>query len=256
MNTQTSKGRALAGLAATLIFCLLPVGRWIAPGQALPSLLIRELLWWIYTAIILAWLRFGEGLPLASIGLRRPTWKSFGFALLAAFVSIAIMGVQFSVVIPKLHLDASAILAQQRTILALPYWFRVLLVLRAGVVEEILFRGYLIEKVRQLTGSIVAAVALSVIAFAFAHLSGWGWVQLMPVATIGLLFALLYAWRRDLPSKCSAISSPTPSASSRASRTLRRAYAFLHAADRRSRSCRIEEALPPEKCARALTEST
>jgi membrane protease YdiL (CAAX protease family) len=34
----------------------------------------------------------------------------------------------------------------------------------------------------------------------FAHLAGWGWVQLIPVAGAGLIFALLYAWRRDLPS--------------------------------------------------------
>lgn len=34
-----------------------------------------------------------------------------------------------------------------------PYWYGILLVLRAAVTEEILFRGYLIEKVRQLSGS-------------------------------------------------------------------------------------------------------
>jgi membrane protease YdiL (CAAX protease family) len=85
-------------------------------------------------------------------------------------------------------------------ILSQPYWFRVLLVLRAAVVEEILFRGYMIEKVRQLTGSAVLAVAVSVLTFTFAHYAGWGAVQLLPVFGAGTVLALLYVWRRDLPS--------------------------------------------------------
>jgi membrane protease YdiL (CAAX protease family) len=75
-----------------------------------------------------------------------------------------------------------------------------LLVLRAGVVEELLFRGYLMEKVCQLTGSRVLAVVVSVGAFSLAHLRGWGVAQLIPVTAVGLIFALLYVARRDLAS--------------------------------------------------------
>ena len=57
------------------------------------------------------------------------------------------------------------------------YWYGILLVLRAAVTEEILFRGYLIEKVRQVSGSRVLAVIVSVAAFTYAHLGGWGPVQ-------------------------------------------------------------------------------
>jgi membrane protease YdiL (CAAX protease family) len=68
------------------------------------------------------------------------------------------------------------------------------------VVEEILFRGYMIEKIRQLTGSAVLAVAVSVLTFTGAHYAGWGVVQLIPVFGAGVILALLYMWRRDLPS--------------------------------------------------------
>jgi len=85
-------------------------------------------------------------------------------------------------------------------ILSQPYWFRVLLVVRAAAVEEVLFRGYMIEKVRQLTGSAVLAIAVSVITFTWAHYGGWGPVQLIPVFGAGVIFAVLYVWRRDLPS--------------------------------------------------------
>jgi membrane protease YdiL (CAAX protease family) len=53
--------------------------------------------------------------------------------------------------------------------------------------------------VKQLTGSMALAILVSVAAFTYAHLAGWGWVHLIPVAVSGLVFALLYAWRRDLP---------------------------------------------------------
>jgi membrane protease YdiL (CAAX protease family) len=122
------------------------------------------------------------------------------FAVLAAIVVTAIMVLQFAVIIPMFHLDASAAIAGRQAILKTPYWYRVLLVLRAAVVEEILFRGYLIEKVRQLSGSTALAVIISVAAFTFAHLRGWGMVHLIAVGASGVVFALLYVWRRDLPS--------------------------------------------------------
>ena len=120
--------------------------------------------------------------------------------VLASVALIATMAIHFAVVIPLFHLDPSVALAQRAALMKMPYWFRILMVLRAAVVEEIIFRGYLIEKIRQLTGSKVLAVAISVLAFTGAHLHGWGFVQLIPVCATGLILALLYIWKRDLPS--------------------------------------------------------
>ncbi|MGA7343312.1 MAG: type II CAAX endopeptidase family protein [Terracidiphilus sp.] len=199
-QTQPVTWQTLAGLAGALIFALTPLARWLAPGEAMGAMLTREAVWWACAAAILVWLRFGEGLPLSSIGFRRFTWKSLVFGLLAAIATTAIMILQFAMIIPMLHLDASAAIAAQQSILRTPYWFRVLLVLRTGVVEEILFRGYLIEKIVQVAGSLWIAILCSAAAFTYAHLAGWGLVHLIPVAGAGLVFALLYAWRRDLGS--------------------------------------------------------
>jgi membrane protease YdiL (CAAX protease family) len=164
------------------------------------ALLSREAIWWMFAAAVLLWLTFVERLPLRSIGFRWPTWKTFLFALVSAAAVLFVMVVHMGVIVRVFHLDTATVLAQQRMILSQPYWFRVLLVLRAAVVEEILFRGYMIEKVRQLTGSAVLAVAVSVLTFTFAHYAGWGAVQLLPVFGAGTVLALLYVWRRDLPS--------------------------------------------------------
>jgi uncharacterized protein len=191
---------ALCGLAAALAFDLLPIPNWLVHGSSIGRLLAREGIFWGYTLAILLWLTLAEQLPLKSIGFRRPTWKGVAIGILTGIVITATMVVQFAVIIPLFHLSTAAILARKQAIMSTPYWYRVLLVLRAAVTEEILFRGYLIEKVRQLSGSTALAVVVSVAAFTYAHLGGWGPVHLISVSVTGLLLALVYVWRHDLPS--------------------------------------------------------
>ena len=200
-RSESREAVALAscGLAVAVILPLVPIGRWLAPGDSISALLIREAVWWVYAAAVLLWLGLVERLPLSSIGFRRPTGKTLGFAVLGAGALMVVFFIHFGVIVRVFHLDAAAALYQQKIILSRPYWYRVLMVLRAAVVEEILFRGYIIEKVRQLTGSAALAVAVSVLAFTGAHFAGWGLVHLIPVFGAAVIFALLYVWRRDLP---------------------------------------------------------
>jgi membrane protease YdiL (CAAX protease family) len=190
---------AAIGLCLALLFGLVPFATWIAPGKSTPGLLAHEAVWWALALILLLWLHYVERLPFLSIGLRKPTGKTILYGVLAGIVLIAIMIVHFAVIIPMFHLDATHALAEKQAIMGHPLWYRLLMVLRAAVVEEILFRGYMIEKVRQLTGSTALAVVVSAAVFTYAHLSGWGAVHLIPVCAAAIVFALLYIWRRDLP---------------------------------------------------------
>jgi membrane protease YdiL (CAAX protease family) len=194
-----SKITAAMGLCLALIFGLAPITKWIASGKTTPRLLAQEAIWWCFALILVLWLRYIEHLPLASIGLRKPTVKTILYGILAGVVLIAVLVLQYAVIIPLFHLNAAHTMAERQAIIGLPYWDRVLIVLRAAVVEEILFRGYLIEKVRQLTGSTTLAVIVSIAVFTYAHLSGWGAVHLIPVFAAAIALALLYIWRRDLP---------------------------------------------------------
>lgn len=199
-SQQRTTAPAVCGLIGALVFGVLPISHWLVHGDTIAEMLTREAIIWGFALAILLWLTSVEHLPLSSIGFRRPTWKSVLFGFLAAIVITVIMTLQFAVVIPLLHLSQSAAVAQQQAILKTPFWYRILTLLRAAVVEEIIFRGYLIEKIRQVSGSTGLAVAVSVLAFTCAHLRGWGPVHLIPVAAFGLVLALLYVWRRDLPS--------------------------------------------------------
>jgi len=71
-------------------------------------------------------------------------------------------------------------------------------VVRAGVSEEVLFRGYPIERLLSLTGSRGVAALLPLALFALAHVGSWGWAHLIVAAFGGAMLTWLYFWKRNL----------------------------------------------------------
>jgi len=72
----------------------------------------------------------------------------------------------------------------------------ILLVLVVAIAEETIFRGYLILRFREMMNNL-ATVLLSVAVFSLGH--GYeGSAGLVTVAVMGLIFALVYQWRRSL----------------------------------------------------------
>jgi len=66
-----------------------------------------------------------------------------------------------------------------------------------ALAEETIFRGYLILRLRAVSGSLVAAVLLSAVIFSFGH--GYeGSAGVVTVCVMGLVFALIYLWRQSL----------------------------------------------------------
>jgi uncharacterized protein len=181
-----------------LVVVQLPIPGWIAPGYSVSSILRAEPVYWVYTALILAFVLLVERRPLSSIGLRRPTWRTLLFGLLAAAIAIVGSTVLYVVVFPALKLSIGS--ASISTVQALPLWFRALLLVRAPVFEEIFYRGFAIERLTEITGKRWLAATISGAAFTYAHLSYWGWVQLIVVAYETAVLTVLYLLRRDLGS--------------------------------------------------------
>jgi membrane protease YdiL (CAAX protease family) len=187
----------VVGLALAVAGITAPFAREIIRGSDIVAALVRELLLWGLVALVLLWVTQVEQLPLSSIGVRRLDGKSLRLALLAGAMVSAVMVVDLFVVLPRLGISAPEQVRQG--ILARPLWFRLLVVARAAVAEEIVFRGYAIERLEYLTRSRAAAVVISSVAFGLAHARGWGAVQIVPTAIAGLIFGVLYLQRRNLP---------------------------------------------------------
>jgi membrane protease YdiL (CAAX protease family) len=192
----------LIGIGLVMALTQLPLGRLVASGSGVLSVLARESIWWLIAAVAVAWALLVERSPASSIGLRSLDRRSLRLAMwTAAFVSL-VMVVQFFVVLPWLRMSHPAQVRQH--ILQLPLWLRGLIVLRAAVTEEVIYRGFLIPRIEWLFKSRGAALILSTAAFAWAHVRGWGAAQLVPVAIAGAAFGLLFLARRNLPANITA----------------------------------------------------
>ncbi len=79
----------------------------------------------------------------------------------------------------------------------LPMWLIALIVFRAGIVEELFYRGYAIERLEALGLSRVGAAAVPLAIFALAHWTG-GWGNIVIALVLGAVLTGFYLWRRDL----------------------------------------------------------
>lgn len=160
-----------AALALIVLFAL-PIAGWIVPGETLRAMIAREGLYWAMAAAIVAFVLFVERRPLSSIGLGKPRWSSVLYGLLGAVVALAGMTVLYFLVLPKLGSDLSTRFA---AVTATPLVLRIEIVARAAVFEELLYRGFMIERLTEILRVRWLAALVSLAAFTAAHLTFWGW---------------------------------------------------------------------------------
>jgi membrane protease YdiL (CAAX protease family) len=161
--------------------------RWIVVGNGA---------FWGVAALVLVIVRFWERRSLASIGLAKPTWKAILLGA-AAVVALAIFSVATGAVLTALGFPLGDE-QQIRTLAASSIWLQIFVVLSAGATEEILFRGYAIERVLEMTRSRGLGLILPVLAFGTIHIPLWGVAHAIIVGVAGLGFALIYLWGRNL----------------------------------------------------------
>lgn len=158
-----------------------------------------ELVWWTLVALLLSYVRWVERRPLESIGFRKPGAWGIVVGIAAGIVLLAALAGIYIVLLPALHFKEDPQVTQVMSqIFAKPNWWRLTLILRGAIAEEILFRGYAIERLRELTGGLSVAGILSCAVFALEHVGVWGWGHLLIAGSAGLVLTSLYMWRRNL----------------------------------------------------------
>jgi uncharacterized protein len=163
----------------------------LEPGTAL--VLLREGLNFASAGVLLWLVRRGEGLPLRSIGIgTSPVWKSLAWG-----VVIAIACMIPAAVIAKLTGYGQGSASQ--AFAKLPLWVISIVVVRAGVVEELFFRGYAIERLQALGMGRVAAALIPLVIFSIGHWTG-GAANILIAFVLGGILTGFYLWRRDLVS--------------------------------------------------------
>lgn len=184
------------GLLLTPGVAELPLGTWGRATGIGGPLFSGEILWWAAVLLTLLYVLLVERRSLASVGYRKFGWLGFLVAVAVGVLLVAGIVEIYSFVFPLLHLRVNSAAMEKLT--ATPFWYRFALVTRAAVAEELLFRGYPIERIEEFSGRRWLAALISWVAFTIAHLSSWGWAQLIVAGYAGVMLTGLYLWRRNL----------------------------------------------------------
>ena len=161
------------------------------PTLTFTAAIWKETLLWVSAITLLFIIRRGERLPLTSIGLGTSRWwKSILWGLVIAVASAAAGGV-LAALTGYGHGPGSAAFEK------LPLWLITLIVLRAGVVEELFYRGYAIERLQAVGLKPAWAAGIPLVIFALGHWTG-GAANILIALVLGTILSVFYLWRRDL----------------------------------------------------------
>lgn len=153
---------------------------------------VRELIILALVAILFWIIRKRENLPLSSIGLRR---QRIGSALLWSLAVMLLFGVGIAACLVVFSFVGLSYGSSSGP--AVPLGVSLLLYARAGLAEEVFYRGYAIERIEALTGSRAIAAAIPLLIFAGGHFSQ-GIAGILLTFVLGAIATAIYVWKRNL----------------------------------------------------------
>jgi membrane protease YdiL (CAAX protease family) len=187
----------IVGLALALFSMQFVVGLFTAFGVPLTTqnVLLREIILFALAGLLLFIIRRKERLGWDSVGLQRPAlgntlkWALITFAGVALALSLAFGFIKLF----KLPVGSSSDSAWD----ALPTWVLLIVIIRAGFVEELFCRGYAIERLQSLTGNLIFAAGIPLLIFAVSHYRQ-GWAGIIIALLTGAVLTGVYVYKRNL----------------------------------------------------------
>jgi CAAX protease family protein len=195
IRPSTWFGLALALIGAPLVIFLF---QYLAPAGPYTNtfVLAKELSVFAVCGLLILLIIKGERQGLDSIGLHSRSW---GKSLLWGFLGVLISGAALAILLfifskTGISFGQGPEIGRYKNV---SLWVISLMVLRAGIVEEVCYRGYIIERLLQMTSNWFIYFLIPVTLFGLLHYrQGIGGVIIATVA--GAILAQLYLKRRDL----------------------------------------------------------
>lgn len=155
---------------------------------------------WVLVGVVLVIVLLPERETLASIGIARPDrWD------VVVGVGIVVLGI-LSVAVATPLVDTLGFSTapfggeqnggQEQTATAL--LLALFVGVTAGITEELLYRGYALERLEALTGSTWVASAVTAVVFVVVHFGGHSFGGLLVIAPLAVLLTVGYVWRRNI----------------------------------------------------------
>ena len=178
---------ALFGLPA-----IVALYNWQVSAPSNATIALREILILGLTGLLLWIVVKRERLPLTSIGLGfdRPGRSVLRGLALLVVLFVVLLGILAGY-------SALGIKYGEGAKIAPSLWVALLTVVRAGISEEVFYRGFALERLESLSGSKRAATAIVILFFAAFHYRQ-GLAGIFIALVIGAILTLFYLWKRDL----------------------------------------------------------
>jgi CAAX protease family protein len=191
-SANGSKGSVVTWLGLFVALFGLLIVRWAVtlfyPPLSAGGMAWKESLMWLCLIVLLFVIRRGEHLPLRSIKLGT---ASVGSSLLWGVIITLLCFMAGGAVARLVRFEGGPMAG---AFAKLPLWFVLLIVVRAGVVEEVFYRGYAIERLQSLGLNQYVAGAVPLLIFGFAHgTNGWG--NIAVALAVGAVLTVIYVWR-------------------------------------------------------------
>jgi uncharacterized protein len=170
----------------------LSFGQLTAPA----AIMINEFAFWLVVFAIFGIVLAGERYSLKSIGLNPPTWDAILLGALCV-APLLLLSLITGGVLRAFGASAQDS-GQTVVVLTLPLWIQLLVAVTAGFTEEILFRGYAVERVTLLSGSRWFGAFVPCLLFGTMHAPFWGLAHAIVAGATGFWLTLIYLWRRNL----------------------------------------------------------
>jgi membrane protease YdiL (CAAX protease family) len=146
--------------------------------------------------VIFAIVYRSEHRSVSSLGFQALRWQSpiLGLGLSAFFMYVFTPAVSW--VLARLPLEGFETGLARAS--ATPTWLLVVTILVVATAEEVLYRGYAVERLADIVGNYWAAGAISVLAFGIAHIPNWGLGVALSTLASGAVMTAFFIWQRDL----------------------------------------------------------
>ncbi len=192
------------GIILTVALCTLGLSlsnslfRMTGVGKELLFLLSRLTIW-LFLLMVFLYTRKVEHQPF--VGWQNPKYPVY-FHLAGVFAILVVLFVG-NIIIGLIALKFGLLTKSSRLdeVLTILRKYPPLIIftsLTAGVVEELIFRGYMMPRLQKLLRSNVLAIVISSLLFGLAHLGYGTVVQVIGPIFIGAVFAVYYSRYRDL----------------------------------------------------------
>ena len=179
---------ALLGLPIT-VFVFRSVA--VDPTAA-PSVFVREVIILALVGVLLWLVTTKEHVPLSSIGLT----QGLGRSIIWGLAGMLMLGVGLAACL-SLFAALGISYGSGGGAIATSKWAVLLTVIRAGIAEEVFYRGYAIERLQAITNSKWVAAVIPLIFFAAFHYRQ-GLPGVILALVMGAILTALYLWKRDL----------------------------------------------------------